>query len=142
MKLFLAIDVPDEEAAKFCLKVARRLPNFVAKTDGYCIGESLFKGFYPLGDEFETPQSESISVSTAGVPEPSILICSFCHKEPRAVDLVIGPGVSICSECVLAANRALAEQRPSSAELCCVCQLNWVDTASGEDTCAGCMGNV
>jgi hypothetical protein len=137
VKLFLAIEVKDEEAARASLRRLRATVP-VKPTDRYCIGETMVRGFAPIGEDFE-PTSEAIMVSTgSSVPEPSILICSFCAKEPRAVDLVIGPGVSVCSECIEVAAHGLAEQR---TPVCHVCKLNWVDAASGEDACSGCAGD-
>ena len=51
-----------------------------------------------------------ISVSVDGeAPTESPLACSFCGHEPRGRDLVVGPRVVICSECIAAAVRALGE---------------------------------
>jgi ATP-dependent protease Clp ATPase subunit len=54
-------------------------------------------------------------------PQPSEGIgpCSFCHKQPREVQVMIaGPGVWICGECIEWASEILSEtqEATSSAE--------------------------
>jgi ferredoxin len=46
-----------------------------------------------------------------------VMRCSFCNKWPHDVrELIAGPGLFICDECVEVCNDVLAERRSSSAE--------------------------
>ena len=86
----------------------------------------------------------TVAVFVPGANAP--IRCSACHREKNAnVQLISGPGVYFCDNCVQRAARQLAPRRPApDAVRCRFCRqlrsLPDVTHVEGIPICADCLG--